>query len=281
MNGRLSLGFSPCPNDTCIFWGLAEGHVDLSPFSLDITVADVEVLNQRAVQGSLDITKISIHAMVHLLGEYRLLRSGGALGRGCGPLVVAARNLTMQDLSNRTIAVPGRLTTANLLLKLNGIHRGDCVVMPFDRIMPAVARGEVDGGVIIHEGRFTYPSMGLQLVLDLGAWWEMQTGLPLPLGGIIMKRSLGRDTARFVEARIRESLHLARQYPDRANPFISRHAQEMEPKVIGQHIDMFVNDFSLNLGSEGETAVKHMLEAASKMEGLPFASESVFWDEAT
>lgn len=271
MNRTLQLGYSPCPNDTHIFFALSEGRIDTEPYRFEVLLADVEVLNQRAYQHIPDITKVSIHAILHLLDEYCLLRSGGAMGRGCGPLVVAREPLSMEELRHKTIAIPGKWTTANFLLQFHGEHRGERIEMVFDQIMPAVACGEVDAGVIIHEGRFTYPAMGLQKVLDLGAWWETKTGLPLPLGGILIRRSLGPETARFVETKIRESLLYAREHPEEAWPFIRSHAQEMEPDVIRRHIDTFVNDFSLDMGTEGEKAIRYLLEAACSLTGNPLS----------
>lgn len=272
-----SLGYSPCPNDTFIFCALAEGRIAPGPFGrFDVTLADVEELNQRARKGLLDVTKVSIAALPHLLREYRVLRSGGAIGRGCGPLVVAGRRVAIGDLRDARIAIPGELTTANLLLGLTGQHRGERVVMTFDRIMPAVARGDVDAGVIIHEGRFTYPTLGLELVLDLGEWWERTTGLPLPLGAILMRRSLGEEAALDMEAKIRESLALARKDPGAAWPYIERHAQEMAPDVIRSHIDMFVNDYSRDVGPDGEAAIRHIVEAAARVQAIPLPDLPVF-----
>lgn len=276
MEDRFRLGYSPCPNDTFIFFALTEGRIPLESRRLDVTLADVEALNQLARESVLDITKVSIHAILHLLDDYWLLRSGGAIGRGCGPLIVAREKLTMRDLRDRPVAIPGAMTTAHLLLRMEGSHRGPRVVMPFDRIIDAVNRGEADAGVIIHEGRFTYASRGLQMVLDLGEWWEHETKLPLPLGGILMKRDLGAEKARFIENKIRESLLYAKMHPLEAWPYIRRHAQEMAPDVIQRHIDMFVNDFSLDVGDEGEKAVKFMLDAASKQEGCGLPAKPVF-----
>lgn len=279
MNGRLRLGYSPCPNDTFIFFALAEGLIDSAPYQFEISLADVEILNQQARQRVLDVTKVSISAVFHLLEDYCLLRSGGALGRGCGPLVVARERLTIDDLRDRSIATPGQLTTAHLLLQMTGCHRGRSVTMPFDRIMKAVAGGEADAGVIIHEGRFTYPALGLHRVLDLGEWWEQKTGLPLPLGGILIRRDLGIETARFVDQKIRESLGYARSHPEDAWPYIKTHAQEMAEEVIGEHIATFVNDFSLEVGEDGERAIRRLLEAAAKHQGLSFPKKPVFWND--
>lgn len=277
----LRLGYSPCPNDTHIFYALAEGKIDTAPWQFQVTLADVEELNQRARQKTLDVTKVSIHAILHLLEDYWLLGAGGAIGRGCGPLVVARRPSTMSELRHKTLAIPGRLTTANLLLQLEGSHAGPKVEMLFSDIMPAVARGVVDAGVIIHEGRFTYRSMGLHQVLDLGSWWEEETGLPLPLGGIVMKRSLGTDAAQFVEDKIRESILYANAHPREAWPYIHQHAQEMEPDIIHRHIDMFVNHFSLEAGAEGERATRFILEAAAKQEGIALPPQGIFRHEGS
>jgi 1,4-dihydroxy-6-naphthoate synthase len=275
----LRLGYSPCPNDTFIFFALAEGRIDLAPYRFEILLADVEILNQQARQRVLDISKVSISAVLHLMDDYFLLRSGGAIGRGCGPLVVARERLTVQDLRDKSIAIPGELTTAHLLLQLAEVHQASCVAMPFDLIMKAVSAGEVDAGVIIHEGRFTYQAMGLHRVLDLGEWWETKTGLPLPLGGILIRRDLGAETARSVDEKVRESLVYARAHPEEAMPYVRIYAQEMAAGVIRQHIATFVNEFSLDVGEEGERAIRFLLEAAAKQQGQPFPQKRIFWNE--
>lgn len=280
MEGNLRFGFSPCPNDTFIFFGLAEGRIDLHPLRPEIFLADVEALNQRARQGLLEVSKVSISAVVHLLEDYALMRSGGAIGRGCGPLVVTRQPRDRAFLQEASIAIPGRLTTAHLLLQMTGWHQGPCVEMPFDRIMPAVAAGEVDAGLIIHEGRFTYPQWGLHLLFDLGRWWEEETGLPLPLGGVVIRRSLGRLTAQMVEEKIRESLLYGRENPEEVWPYIVRHAQELTPEVIHSHIDTFVNDFSLHVDEEGERAIRVLLESAARVYGLPFTGKALFWNDS-
>lgn len=280
MDRSLRLGYSPCPNDTFIFFALAEGRVDCAPYGIQVTLADVEELNRSARLGSLDVTKVSIHAVLQLLEDYWLLRAGGAIGRGCGPLLVARQKLTMGDLRDAVIAIPGRTTTAHLLLQLQGTHRGSKVEMPFDQIMQAVEQGSVQAGVIIHESRFTYPLFGLELVLDLGEWWENETGLPLPLGGIVARRSLGSDAAGFVENRIRESLDYARKHTGEVWHYVRSHAQEMEPHVIYRHIDMFVNEFSEDVGSDGKRAIRHLLEAAARVHGFRLPDKPLFWDES-
>lgn len=263
-----SLGYSPCPNDTFIFFAMARGLIDTGSTRFNVHLADVEELNRKARRCELDITKVSISVLPNVLEDYLLLRAGGAMGRGCGPLVVARESVRMDELLNATVAIPGKMTTAFLLFQLYGEHSGEFVEMPFDQIMPAVASGKVDAGLIIHEGRFTYPSLGLKLILDLGEWWEQKTGLPLPLGGIVMKRSLGAAAAQKVEEQIRESLKYAQTHGDEAWPYIRSLAQEMEPDVIRQHIDMFVNDFSLDLGREGEEAIRVLLEASARQQSI-------------
>ncbi len=268
MDRPISLGFSPCPNDTYIFHALAEQRISTAPHTFRIVMGDVEELNREATAGNLDVSKVSIHAVLHLMESHCLLRAGGAMGRGCGPLVVSRKKLSEGDISDLSMAIPGRMTTAGLLLRLHGVHQGPVREMVFHQIMPAVAEGKVDAGVIIHEGRFTYPLYGLHLVLDLGAWWERETGLPLPLGGIVMKRSLGGETARFVEGKIRESLRHSRNHPEAPWPYIRRHAQEMEPDVMHRHIEMFVNQYTEDVGEEGEKAVETLLEAAARLERM-------------
>jgi len=281
MDRVLSLGYSPCPNDTFIFFALANGLLDASSKTrFDVQLADVEELNQKARQGELDITKVSTRAVLDLLDEYWLLRAGGAIGRGCGPLVVSRREMPLEQFRGCNLAIPGRLTTAHLLLELNGEFHGKCIEMRFDRIMPAVAAGEVDAGLIIHEGRFTYPALGLKLVVDLGAWWEGKTGLPLPLGVILIKRRLGVNVASQVETQIRESLLYAHHHREQAWPYVSSLAQEMEPAVIRQHIDMFVNDYSLDIGSDGENAIRFMLAVAAEQQNRKLSERPVFWNDS-
>jgi 1,4-dihydroxy-6-naphthoate synthase len=276
----LSLGYSPCPNDTFIFYALTHQCVDWGELLFQPFLADVEALNQRARQSSLDITKVSSNAVAHLLDDYWLLRAGGALGRGCGPVVVAAKPGNMADLRDQPLAIPGRLTTAHLLLQLQGEHRGPRIEMPFDRIMPAIQRGEVAAGVVIHEGRFTYAAAGLHLVLDLGAWWEVHTGLPLPLGGIVIQRRLGTDIAREVDQQIRASLRYAYDHRDEAWSYIARHAQEMEPDIIQRHIDTFVNEYTMDIGPDGEEAVRYLLDAAARQSGIARCNKPLFWTDA-
>jgi 1,4-dihydroxy-6-naphthoate synthase len=267
----LRLGISPCPNDTYIFSALVEGRVplpeDLGP--LVTRFADVEELNVLAGEGRLDVTKLSAAAAAGVLGEYALLHSGGALGRGCGPLLVASRPASPGDLRDAAIAVPGRRTTANTLLSLHGAFAGPRHELVFDAIMPALVRGEYAAGVIIHESRFTYAQHGLHLVLDLGAWWEETTGAPIPLGVIAARRSLGDDALRRISACIRASLENARADPAAGRAFIRSHAREMDEAVLARHIAAFVNEFSLDMGEEGRLAVERLVTKAAELRGAP------------
>jgi 1,4-dihydroxy-6-naphthoate synthase len=269
MTRTLTLGYSPCPNDTFIFHALVHGLVATPGFAVRERLEDVETLNRLALAGTLDLTKVSYHALGHLRDRYVLLRSGGALGRGCGPLVVALQPDTMGELRGRRIAIPGVLTTANLLLQLFGEGYADVLPMPFDRIMPALKNGEADAGVIIHESRFTYQAAGFHAVQDLGAWWEAETGLPIPLGGILARRDLGSATVRAVDRAIRASLEHTRTYPDTARGYIREHAQELDDAVTEAHIKLYVNDFSLDLGEEGIRAVETLLRRAEERGLIP------------
>jgi 1,4-dihydroxy-6-naphthoate synthase len=256
----LSLGFSPCPNDTYIFNGLVHKHVQpqLVRFAEPV-LEDVETLNEWALRGCLDVTKLSFHALGHVLPHYALLGSGAALGRGCGPLLITGKGRVPRDLGRWTIAIPGRLTTAALLLQLYHPACANLVVMRFDRIMEAILRGEVDGGVIIHESRFTYQGLGLQCVQDLGEWWETSTGLPLPLGCIVARRSLSVEARDDISAAITASIDWAASHPGEALPYIRHYSQEMDSEVVTSHIDLYVNAFSRDLGEEGLCAVRELL----------------------
>ncbi len=276
MTRPLTLGYSPCPNDTFIFYALIHGRIPAPGFTVKERLEDVETLNRLALEGRLDLTKVSYHAFGHLRDHYALLRSGGALGRGCGPLVIAPQATDMTQLRGRRIAVPGRLTTANLLLQLYGAGYDDLLVLPFDRIMPALQNGEADAGVIIHESRFTFRNAGFHEVLDLGAWWETDTGLPIPLGGILARRDLGSDTIAAVDRALRASLAYAWQHPGETRAYIKQHAQELDDQVIDAHIGLYVNDFSLDLGPEGLMAIETLFSRAEARGLMPGSSKPLF-----
>lgn len=281
---KLSLGLSPCPNDTYIFSALIEGRSPLPEgvAAIDPHFADVEELNALAKKGRLDVTKLSAAAVADVLDDYVVLNAGGALGRGCGPLLVApvARDSgeagRPEAFKNASIVVPGLLTTANLLLSLTGMFSGPREERLFDAIMPALEKREFDAGVIIHESRFTYQDHGLSLVLDLGAWWEQTTGTPIPLGVIVAKRSLGEPVVRAMDTAIRRSLMRANEYPGEGMPFIRERAQEMDDSVLERHIAMFVNEFSVSLGEEGRSAVTALVARASELRKPPRNDQPLF-----
>jgi 1,4-dihydroxy-6-naphthoate synthase len=272
----LSLGYSPCPNDTYIFYALTHNKITIPGHKVQQRLEDVETLNQLALNGLLDLTKISYHALGHLRDRYTLLHSGGALGRGCGPLVIASEETKMQDLRGKRIAIPGRLTTANLLLQLYDSGYEDLLILPFDQVMSALQSGAADAGVIIHESRFTYQQAGFHEVLDLGAWWEADSGLPIPLGGILARRDLGEETIRMADQAIRSSLEYARRHPQEPLSYIKEHAQELETEVIDAHINLYVNDFSRDLGDEGIKAVETLLGRAEDRGLIPKCDKPLF-----
>ncbi len=261
----LSLAYSTCPNDTFIFHALAKRLVDMRGLGFKIDMADVEALNRAASKGVYAVSKLSFAAIGHLQGRYRILESGAALGRGCGPLIVARPDFDRQHLADAKIAVPGHWTTANLLLCLYIGRKLSVEAMTFDRIMPAVANGVVDAGVIIHEGRFTYPAYNLTCLADLGQWWEEKTGLPLPLGAIAVREDIGRETAGKISRIIRSSIEFAHAHPEASDSYICKHAQEMAPDVIRQHIELYVNRFSTGLGKEGQRAVGELFFRATQI----------------
>ncbi len=273
---NLTLGFSPCPNDTFIFHALVHGLVKIPGIVFRERLEDVETLNRLALDGALDISKVSSHLLGFIRDDYCLLKSGGALGRGCGPLVVSGCCATMEELRGKRIAVPGRYTTAHLLLRLFDPVLDAVVFLPFHEIMGAVQRGDVAAGVIIHEARFTYPDYGLTKLLDLGEWWERETGHPIPLGGIAAKRSLGRAALDAIDHALRASVAYAHAHPGAANSYIRTHSQEMSDEVCAAHIGLYVNDFSLDLGTEGEEAVTALLARAEGAGLIPRSERDLF-----
>ena len=279
MNTKLSLGFSPCPNDTFIFYALVHGKVTESGVHFsDPFLEDVEQLNQWALAGHLDVTKMSFHAFGHVQDQYCILAAGSALGRGCGPLLIARSQIEMGSLKNRRIAIPGKLTTAALLLQLFLPDCCELVVMRFDKIIDAVVSGEVDGGVIIHESRFTYQDKGLVCLQDLGQWWEKSFALPIPLGCIAARRSLGKEKIQAIDRAIRASVDYAFLHPAQCLPYIERHSQEMAREVIRNHIDLYVNDFSRDLGSQGFAAIETFLQMGRKTGALPPSCRGVRYE---
>lgn len=272
----LTLGFSPCPNDTFIFHALVKNLVEAPGISFRERLEDVETLNGLALSGELDVTKVSFHLLGHIRNDYALLPAGAALGRGCGPLLVAKRGSSPEGLRGKPVALPGRYTTAALLLRLFDPSLGNLVYMPFHEIMPAVVRGDVAAGVIIHESRFTFAQYGLAKIVDLGEWWEKDSGCAIPLGGIVAKRSLGTEIMRAAGAAIRASIEHAHANPVSAGEYIRAHSQEMSDEVCAAHIGLYVNDFSLDLGNEGKNAVKTLLARAESSGIIPSCSLDPF-----
>jgi 1,4-dihydroxy-6-naphthoate synthase len=270
---KLTLGFSPCPNDTFIFDALVNKKIDTAGLDFEPVLEDVETLNQWALQGRLDLTKISYGVLPQLLGRYELLDSGGALGKGVGPLLIGrsgSQNEKLPAKGSRVdtcrVAIPGMHTTAHLLFSLAYPQAHHKTFMVFSAIEEAVLTGQVDCGVIIHENRFTYRQKGLVKMMDLGEFWEKKTGAPIPLGGIVLKR--GHDPAfhHQVNESIKKSLEFAfRHYPILPD-YVKQHAQEMDEQVMRQHIDLYVNDYSLSLGEEGKKAVQTLMDIAAGLE---------------
>ncbi|MFD9728228.1 1,4-dihydroxy-6-naphthoate synthase [Streptomyces sp. NPDC059072] len=265
----LGIAYSPCPNDTFVFDAWAHGRVPGAP-ALDVTFADIDITNGMAERGELDVLKVSYAVLPWVLEEYALLPCGGALGRGCGPLVLTRE--PGLDLTGRTVAVPSERSTAYLLFRLwaadvlpDGV--GKVVVLPFNEIMPAVRDGRVDAGLVIHEARFTYQDYGLHCLADMGEHWESTTGLPIPLGAIIAKRSLGAQTLRALAESARASVLMAWDDPEASRPYVRAHAQELDPAVADQHIGLYVNEFTAGLGEDGYAAVRGLLTRAAA-EGL-------------
>ena len=267
MSGEVSFGFSPCPNDTFAFHALVHGLVE-APGPVRPFLADVEELNQRALRGEFQLSKLSFPALFQVAGRYVLLRAGAALGRGVGPLLVARRDWR-GEVDQAVVAVPGLLTTAFLLLCLYLGRRPRVEVMEFSQVMEAVAAGRVEAGLLIHEGRFTYQRRGLRQLADLGQWWEQDSGLPIPLGCIAARRDMGREAALAWQQALAASVAHAQTHPRDSQQYVLAHAQEMEPEVVEQHIGLYVNDFSRDLGEEGLAAVDELHRRAVEVGVCP------------
>ena len=254
---KVSLAYSPCPNDTFMFHAMVEGLVDTEGLSFDVTLSDVEDLNLSAASGTYDISKLSYHGWFNVMEHYRMLESGSALGYDCGPLCVCkAGNQAATSLKEPIVAIPGIYTTGALLYDLAFEGLGIKVPMLFSDIGRSVLSGECDLGVLIHESRFTYAGQGLELVCDLGSWWQKNSGAPIPLGGIAVRRNLGEEFAQKVERVLRRSILYAMEHPEASANYVAAHAQEISEDILKQHIEMFVNKYSLSLGDEGLRAVR-------------------------
>ena len=265
----LTLGFSPCPNDTFIFDALVNHRIDTEGLAFDVQLEDVQTLNEWAIEGKLDFSKISYGVLPLLVDQYQLLQSGGALGRGVGPLLIT-KNPTddwRSSVNQWKIGIPGKNTTAHMLFSLAFPGAMNKQFMVFHEIEKAVLDGSVDAGVIIHENRFTYQQKGLHKLIDLGEYWEQQTNTPIPLGGIVAHKRIDDEIAAKVDRLIRKSLEYAFAAAPHLSDYVKMHSQEMSPEVMQQHIDLYVNDFSLALGADGNKAVNKLLEVYEQVNG--------------
>lgn len=272
----MTLGFSPCPNDTFIFDALVHERIDLEGLTFEPILADVEELNRMAARGELDVTKLSYHAFGHLSDSYKLLHSGSALGRGVGPLLVSKSQMSREEIDNGRIAIPGAWTTANFLLGLAYPAAARKEEVLFSEIEDAVLSGAFDAGLLIHENRFTYKQRGLYKLADLGEYWERQYQHPIPLGGIAVSRHLPAEVQKKVNRLVRKSLEYAYANPNAALPYIRQHAQAMDQSVMQAHIELYVNEYSLDLGEEGRAAVCFMMTEGRKLGVIPDGPGDIF-----
>jgi len=275
---KLSLGFSPCPNDTFIFYALVHGKIDLQGLDVEVYMGDVEDLNEKAFNEDLDVTKISYHSYGYLTDKYILLNSGHALGNNCGPLLISKEVVAPEasSVDPLTIAIPGKYTTANLLLGLAFPNAQNKRPMLFSEIEQQVQDGICDAGLIIHENRFTYEAKGLKKIIDMGEYWEKLTGYPIPLGGIAIKRNLDSAVHRSFDNILKASVEYAFANPEETMHYVSEYAQEMDDQVMKQHIDLYVNDFSIELGQQGREAVKKLYDIATERKVLNIDRKDLF-----
>ncbi len=267
---KLTLGFSPCPNDTFIFDAMVHHKIDTEGLEFDVVFADVEQLNKWAFEGKLAATKLSYNAFTHCADTYALLDSGSALGNNCGPLLIKKPNTELS--ANSSIAIPGAFTTANMLLSIAFPEMKNKKVALFSDIENLVINGEVDAGLIIHENRFTYADKGLVKVKDLGEFWETTTGLPIPLGGIVVKRELPLEVQQKLERVLKKSVAYAFENPDDSSAYVQCHSQEMEKEVVDAHINLYVNKYSLSLAEQGRKAIALLFEKQGKSSANIFVS---------
>ena len=273
---KLTIGFSPCPNDTFIFDAMLHGRIDTEGLMFEPVMEDVEALNRRAFAGQLDVTKLSYHAFAHLTDQYALLDAGSALGNQCGPLLIARQPMSEAEINQARIAIPGKMTTANFLLSLAYPNAGNKYETIFSDIEQAVLRGDADAGLIIHENRFTYAQKGLVKIMDLGEHWESSTGLPIPLGGIVVRRDLPVEIQQKMNRVMRRSVEYAFAHPATVMPFVRQYAQEMEERVMRAHIDLYVTDHTIDLGEAGRAAVQQMFQIAREKGVLAIQRDDLF-----
>jgi 1,4-dihydroxy-6-naphthoate synthase len=278
----LTLGFSPCPNDCFMFDAIVHRRIDLEGLDFSVELADVEALNQAAFAGGIDVTKLSYHAYAYCAGDYVLLDAGSALGRNCGPLLISRRLIAPEEVAAGAlrIAIPGTFTTANFLLGLAFPAAQNKTPLLFSAIEPALLDDAYDAGLIIHENRFTYEAKGLKKIIDLGEFWEGETGAPIPLGGIVVKRSLPGEVRQTVNRVLRRSVEYAFAHRSASLPFVREHAQEMSDDVMYRHIDLYVNQYSIDLGADGRRAVELLFEKARATGIIPAVTSGLFLDNA-
>jgi 1,4-dihydroxy-6-naphthoate synthase len=275
---KLSLGFSPCPNDCFMFDAIVHKRIDLEGLEFSVRMDDVEALNHWAFAGEADVTKLSYYAFAHCLGNYAMLAAGSALGHNCGPILISRRAIAPSEVAagGLRVAIPGRFTTANFLLSLAFPHARLKTELVFSEIEGALLEEKFDAGLIIHENRFTYEAKGLRKIADLGEYWEAETGLPIPLGGIVAKRSLADEVKQALNRIVRRSVEYAFAHREDSLPFVRAHAQEMSEAVMCQHIDLYVNQYSVDLGAEGRQAVATLFDRARAVGALPPADLPLF-----
>ena len=275
---NLTLGFSPCPNDCFMFDAMVHRRIDLEGLEFDVRMADIEALNAAAFAGDVDITKLSFHAYAYCADDYVLLDAGSALGRNCGPLLISSRPISPEEVAagHLRIAIPGKYTTANFLLSLafpRATDKSECL---FSDIEDGVLEGRFDAGLIIHENRFTYADRGLKKIIDLGEFWESETGAAIPLGGIVISRRLPADVRQRVNRVMRRSVEYAFANRDASLPFVRANAQAMSDEVMYKHIDLYVNDYSVDLGADGRRAVEVLFDRAKASGVIPEMKEGLF-----
>jgi len=276
---KLTLGFSPCPNDTFIFDALIHHKIDTENLDFEVFYDDVETLNQKAFRGELDITKLSYHAFAYVVDNYVLLDAGSALGFGVGPMLISKRDISIADVKGQPdlrVAIPGKYTTANFLLGYAFPELTNKQELVFSEIEDALLNDKIDAGLIIHENRFTYQDKGLKKILDLGDYWEQQTGCAIPLGGIVANRRLPEDVQHKINRVLRRSVEFAFANPKSGLDFIRSHAQEMSEDVMYKHIELYVNKYSVDLGEEGRKAIKLLFDTALEKKIIPEIKEEIF-----
>ncbi len=273
---KLQIGYSPCPNDTFIFDAMVHGKVDTEGLTFEPILEDVEELNTRAFAKTYPVTKLSYHALAHLQHSYRLLDAGSALGEGIGPLLIAKSPLSSKQVSAASIAIPGKFTTAAFLFRLAYPEASDLRPIIFNEIEPSISKDEVAAGVIIHENRFTYAERGFELIQDLGSFWESETGLPIPLGGIVVRRDLPQEEQLKIARVLRRSVDFAMANPQSSSEYVAMHAQEMSEEIQYKHIQTYVNEYSVSLGERGRAAVRGMFEMAVEKRIIEGVAEDLF-----